>query len=132
MIFLDQFNSTLLDSAWLSSAYPGLTWLSTAIGSILALKFKRSPFCSNTFEFLLYIIGKFFRRLMKMHKFYVVKIRTGIFCHVCCWGMVLLNKKFFKDVEGWLKNRCCKKPLLKLRTHTQFDFGYLKTQFLSN
>ena len=40
-----------LGSAWLNSAQPGLTWLSTAIGSILTLKFKRSPFCSNTFEF---------------------------------------------------------------------------------
>ena len=36
----------------LDSAQPGLTWLSIAIESILALKFKRSPFCSNTFEFL--------------------------------------------------------------------------------
>ena len=71
MIFLDQFNSTLLDSAWvgmaqlgsawlslfkliltqLNSAQPGLTRLSIAIGSILALKLKRLPFCSNTFEF---------------------------------------------------------------------------------
>ena len=73
MIFLDQFNSTLLDSAWvgmaqlgsawlslfkliltqLNSAQPGLTRLSIAIGSILALKLKRLPFCSNTFEFFI-------------------------------------------------------------------------------
>ena len=42
-----------LGSAWLSSTQPGLTWLRIAIGSILVLKFKRSPFCSNTFEFYL-------------------------------------------------------------------------------
>ena len=65
VIFLAQF-MLAQDSAWLSlarlgsawpslallgSAQPGLTRLSKAIGSILALKFKRSPFCSNAFEF---------------------------------------------------------------------------------
>ena len=58
-----RLSSAQLGSAWLSlfklsllslSAQPGLTWLSTALGSILALKFKRSPFCSNTFEFFQY------------------------------------------------------------------------------
>ena len=33
-----------LGSAWLSLAHLGSPWLSTVIGSILALKFKRSPF----------------------------------------------------------------------------------------
>ena len=42
-------------SSELDSAQPGLIWLSTALGSILALKFKRSPFCSNTFEFSMFI-----------------------------------------------------------------------------
>ena len=42
----------------LNLAQPGLTRLSTAIGSILALKSKRSPFCSNTFEFFLSLLQK--------------------------------------------------------------------------
>ena len=48
-----RFSSIQLDSAWLSLAWLGLIWLSTAQGSILASKFKRSTFCSNTFEFLI-------------------------------------------------------------------------------
>ena len=48
---LTQINSAQLSSNQLDLDQPSLTRLSKAIGSILALKFKRSPFCSNTFEF---------------------------------------------------------------------------------
>ena len=47
-----------LGSAWLSLAQLGLTQLSKAIGSILALKFIRSLFCSNTFEFFHLVLIK--------------------------------------------------------------------------
>merc|ERR1712020_147318 len=53
---LAQLGSAWLSLAQLGSTQPGLTRFSIAIGSILALKFKRSPFCSNTFEFLTFFL----------------------------------------------------------------------------
>ena len=64
--FYCQKQEEKLTSAWLHLAQPGLTRLSTAIGSILALKFKRSPFCSNTFEFFRFIRGYFRCNLDRM------------------------------------------------------------------
>ena len=37
---------------WSKPQMLSLAQLGSALGSILALKFKRSPFCSNPFEFL--------------------------------------------------------------------------------
>ena len=48
------WSEVVIGLAWLHSAQLGSAWLSTAIESILALKFRRSPFCSNNFEFSIY------------------------------------------------------------------------------
>ena len=48
---MDNFQAQL-GSTRLSLAQLGSAWLSLTLESILALKFKRSHFCSNTFEFL--------------------------------------------------------------------------------